>query len=177
MIKYALKRCSSWKTNILQSVRFALSPNLPTKSHRQGWEIFEKILVQRSNGLLIFSLFSDIKQIITGDSFFDLYEEYYHSGKPMNKEFADATITYIKVVEYVLLALMPVLLLLNLYSDRVCNLYPVLFAIRLSGIFLIPIDYGKLLDFYQKLIVSIYFGFTVFNYKRSVLAFTLPVIA
>ena len=123
------------------------------------------------------SLFSDIKQILTGDSFFDLYEEYYNSGKPMNKEFADATITYIKVVEYVLLALMPVLLLLNLYSDRVCKLYPVLFAIRLSGIFLLPIDYGKLLDFYQKLLVSIYFGFTVFNYKRSVLAFTLPVIA
>lgn len=61
----------------------------------------------------------------------------------MNKDFADGTVIYIKVIEYAFVALMPFLLFLNLFSDKVFKAYPLFFAIRLAGIFLVPIDYGS----------------------------------
>ena len=72
---------------------------------------------------------------------------------------------------------MPVLLLLNLYSDKVCKFYPIFFALRLAGHFLIPLDYGKYLTSYHQLKISLYFGITVFDYWKSTLAFLLPVIS
>ena len=126
----------------MQSVRFALFGTLPTKSHQKAWQSFEKILVYRSNVFLIQVFLVLCLKYLTGDTVFDLYEKQVREGKPHNKEFADATLPYIKVTESIFLVTLPVLLLLNLLSDKVCRLYPLVFAIRLSGFFLVAIDYG-----------------------------------
>ena len=55
MLKAASKKCGQWKTNLLQSCRFALWRDLPTESHQKAWRSFEKILVYRSNVFLVFS--------------------------------------------------------------------------------------------------------------------------
>ena len=114
---------------------------------------------------------------LTGDTVFDLYEKQIREGKPHNKEFADATLPYIKVTEFIFLVSIPVLLLLNILSDKVYRLYPFVVAIRLAGFFLVAIDYGAEVHQYYFLIILIHFGFTAYDFWRSSLAFLAPVIA
>ena len=84
---------------------------------------------------------------------------------------------YIKVTEYIFYVCLPILLLLNLLSNKVCKVYPFVFAIRLAVVFLVPIDYGREVHQYHFIIILLNFGFTAFDFWWSSLAFLAPVIA
>ena len=81
------------------------------------------------------------------------------------------------MTEFIFLCTLPVLLLLNFVTNKVCKLYPFVFAIRLAAFFLVAIDYGREMHQYHFLIILINFGFTAFDYWMSALAFMAPVIS
>ena len=162
-----------------RSIRFALWRELPTKVHKKAWLEVETILCYRANIWMVFSLvlsaYKEILRLLGGTSMIDRFEDYKSKGKPYNEELVLAFIDFLEVFEKASIVILLLMLLISTKSFRICQFYPIFYAIKLTTYFLVPQDYGDHESSMTFLMITIGFAFTAFDFWKPMFAYLIPI--